>query len=155
MAKMAKARVLSAKAKAKVASKPSVAKKPALTVKKAAKPSVATKVTAAAPAPVDASAGNKKVSQKLLETIERRKKAQQQGGKEQRPMGFARGRRGRRPKSMSDYTPSTQDEDSYVLESDYEGLEYDTGIRLKDSKDDLGFSLDRAEEFDEELNFDH
>lgn len=63
------------------------------------------------------------------------------------------GRRGRRPKNM-DYQPSNNEEEtSYVLESDYESLEYDTGIRLKDGKEDL-MSLDRVEDFDEELNFD-
>ncbi len=62
------------------------------------------------------------------------------------------GRRGRRPKNM-DYQPSNNEEESYVLENDYETLEYDTGIRVKSGKDDV-MSLDRVEDFDEELNFD-
>jgi hypothetical protein len=93
-------------------------------------------------------AGAKKVSQKLLETIEKRKKAK--GGMFGKPAG----RRGRRPKNAAEYTPVNQEEDGYVLESDYEGIEYDTGIRLKEGGDTDAFNLDRFEEFDEELNFD-
>jgi hypothetical protein len=95
--------------------------------------------------------GEKKVSQKLIETIEKRKKAQAaKSSMFAKPMG----RRGRRPKAAVEYTPEHQEEEAYVLESDYEGLEYDTGIRVKENGDDRSFGMDRFEEFDEELNFD-
>jgi hypothetical protein len=106
------------------------------------------KVAAAPAAPEKTDTGAKKVSQKLLETIEKRKKAK--GGMFGKPAG----RRGRRPKNAAEYTPVNQEEDGYVLESDYEGIEYDTGIRLKEGGEDGAFNLDRFEEFDEELNFD-
>ena len=74
----------------------------------------------------------KKVSQKLIETIEKRK--QQAGAKPGGKAMFAGkppGRRGRRPKNAVEYTPEHQEEgsDVFVADSDYEGLEYDTGIR--------------------------
>ncbi len=69
--------------------------------------------------------------------------------------GKPRMKRGRRPKGMQDYTPMHQEEDAYVLESDYEGFEYDTGIKLKEKEgEEGGLSLDRMDDFDEELNFD-
>jgi len=97
--------------------------------------------------------GNKTLSPKLAEIIEKRKKA---AGPQKGNALFAkpRGRRGRRPKGAAEYVPSNQEEESFVLESDYETLEYDTGIRLKEARDDRGFNVDRFEEFDEELNFD-
>ena len=102
--------------------------------------------------PLSSTTGGEKknVSQMLLETIERRKreKAQKQGLPEKRP-----GRRGRKPKNV-DYTPSNNEEDQYVYEAEYERLEYDTGIRLKDHNEEAGNGLERIEEFDEELNFD-
>jgi hypothetical protein len=100
-------------------------------------------------------AGDKKVSQKLLETIERRKKAQGANGRPGSMFGKAPGRRGRRPKAAMEYVPGNQEEEAgYVLENDYEGLEYDTGIRVKEGGDDKGFNLDRFDDYDEELNFD-
>lgn len=98
------------------------------------------------PAPVE----KKNVSQKLLETIERRKleRAKQGAFLAKRP-----GRRGRRPKNV-EYTPSNNEEEQFVYESEYERLEYDTGIRLKDHSEDASGGLERVEDFDEELNFD-
>lgn len=92
--------------------------------------------------------GEKKVSQRLIETIEKRKQA-----KAGTP-GRVPGRRGRRPKALAEYIPNNNEEDTYNVDNDYEGLEYDTGIRVKGGKDDAGFSMDRFEDFDEELNFD-
>ena len=66
-------------------------------------------------------------------------------------------RRGRRPKaSNSEYTPENNSEEAYVLESEYERIEYDTGISCKKpaTASEDGFSLDRFDDFDEELNFD-
>jgi len=97
-----------------------------------------------------AAAPKKEVSQKLIETIEKRKKSKGMFGKPP-------GRRGRRPKNASEYTPMNQEEDGYVLESDYEGIEYDTGIRVKDGGGATtdGFAVDRFDDFEvEELNFD-
>ena len=105
---------------------------------------------AAAAAPVAKADVAKKVSQKLLETIEKRRKEQGKAPMFSRPPG----RRGRRPKGAVEYTPENQEEEVLVSESDNEGLEYDTGIRVKQTKDDAGFSMDRFEDFDEELNFD-
>ena len=92
--------------------------------------------------------GEKKVSQRLIETIEKRKQA-----KAGTP-GRVPGRRGRRPKALAEYIPNNNEEDNFSAENDFEGLEYDTGIRVKDGKDDAGFSMDRFDDFDEELNFD-
>lgn len=102
----------------------------------------------------DKATSDKKVSQKLLETIERRKKVQGAAGKANSNFGRPAGRRGRRPKAAVEYTPGNQEEEAYVLESDYEGLEYDTGIRVKEGGDDRGFAVERFDDFDEELNFD-
>ena len=93
----------------------------------------------------------KKVSQKLLETIERRKK-NKTATKGSAMFARPPGRRGRRPKGAVEYTPENQEEEALVMESDYEGIEYDTGIRLKQAKDESGFNVEY--EFDEELNFD-
>lgn len=95
---------------------------------------------------------NKKVSEKLLKSIDRHKASQAKSASSN--FGKIPRRRGRRPKAAVEYVPGNQDEQSYVLESDFEGLEYDTGIRVKESRDDHGTSLDRLEDFDEELNFD-
>jgi len=101
----------------------------------------------AAPA-VKADGAQKKVSQKLIETIEKRKKAKGMFGKPP-------GRRGRRPKNAAEYTPSNQEEDGYVLEQDMEGIEYDTGIRMKEGGEEAGFAIDRFDDYEvEELNFD-
>ena len=119
-------------------------------VKATAKKSLAVPVAEEVMKPAPNSAETKKqVSQKLLETIEKRKQMKAQNG-----FGKPPGRRGRRPKDMSEYTPENREEEAYVLESDYEGIEYDTGIRLKGGGEDRGFGVERFEEFDEELNFD-
>jgi|694.fasta_scaffold106388_3 hypothetical protein len=104
-------------------------------------------------------AAKKKLSEKLLATIEKRKAEQ-----EKKP-GFSkpRGRRGRRPKNLTDYQPYSeeQQDDQYSYQSENENLEYDTGIRVASSgnsgfvmRDDGMVTLDRVEDFDEELNFD-
>lgn len=90
----------------------------------------------------------KKVSQAFLEAIQKRRQAREDG-----PVQKVPGRRGRRPKNV-EYTPNNNEEESYSVESEYERLEYDTGIRLKETSDDKGYNLDRFEDFDEELNFD-
>ena len=65
------------------------------------------------------------------------------------------GRRGRRPKAAAEYVPTNNEEEgAYVLESDYEGIEYDTGIKMKEGGEDKSFSLDCFDDYDEELNFD-
>lgn len=96
---------------------------------------------------------SKKVSQKLIETIEKRKKAQE-GASKGNMFGRPPVRRGRRPKAAQEYTPYNNEDEAYPSENEYEGLEYDTGIRVKEGGEDRGFSLDRVEDFDEELNFD-
>lgn len=110
--------------------------------KKAAEPAkVKTETKATAPS------GEKKISSALLESIERRKKsAGAFGGKP----GF---RRGRRPKN-ADYQPSNNEEESYQGENELESIRYDTGIRVGGGDADSGFSLDRFDDYDEELNFD-
>ena len=96
------------------------------------------------------SVNGKKVSQKLLETIEKRRAQGKASSLFSRPPG----RRGRRPKGSVEYTPEHQEEELFVADADQESLEYDTGIRVKQYREDSAFSLDRFEEFDEELNFD-
>ena len=91
--------------------------------------------------------GEKKISTALLESIERRKKSGVAFGAKP---GF---RRGRRPKN-ADYQPSNNEEESYQGENELESIRYDTGIRLGSGGDDSGFSLDRFDDYDEELNFD-
>ena len=94
----------------------------------------------------------KKVNPKLLETIERRKKAAQASGAKP-SFGRPAGRRGRRPKNLVDYTPEHTEEDGIAMEPDnMEGLEYDTGIRVSQANEDRGYNVDV--DFDEELNFD-
>lgn len=161
----------------KLAAPANAAKKPTKPILKAvaskpALPKAATKPAAAKPvkksanvAPVATAPATptKKVSDALLKTIERRKAAQaaaqghQNGGsgaKKQSNFGRPPMRRGRRPKRPVEYTPTHTDEDNYGNENEYEGIEYDTGIRFKENADADGFNLDRFEDFDEELNFD-
>lgn len=91
--------------------------------------------------------GEKKISSALLESIERRKKsAGAFGGKP----GF---RRGRRPKN-AEYQPSNNEEENLQNENELESIRYDTGIRVAGGADDGGLSLDRFDDYDEELNFD-
>jgi hypothetical protein len=105
-------------------------------------------------------AAAKKVSQALLDSIEKRKQAKtaaaaKPGGIFGRPAG----RRGRRPKRLQEYTPQNSEEGGEELEgeapasSDYAHIEYDTGIRVEKGGDDSGLSLD-GYDFDEVLNFD-
>lgn len=100
----------------------------------------------------------KKLSEKLLATIEKRKAEQGKAPAFSKP----RGRRGRRPKNLVDYQPYSeeQQDDPYSYPSENENLEYDTGIRVSSPssgasfRDDGSITLDRVEDFDEELNFD-
>ena len=130
---------------------------PKLKAKKQADVKATAKKKIAAPAPVSAAAPvektAKKVSQKLIETIEKRKQAQS-GNQKGSLFGRPAGRRGRRPKAAVEYTPTNNEDENFAPENDYEGLEYEAGIRVKDGADDKGFSLDRVDDFDEELNFD-
>ncbi len=99
----------------------------------------------------------KELSQRLVDTIERRKQAKESSsGQHQGSKFFVKppGRRGRRPKNLVDYQPENREEDSYVVESERENIEYDTGIRVSERKEEAGFGSDRFEDFDEELNFD-
>jgi hypothetical protein len=101
-------------------------------------------------------AEKKSLSQKLVDTIEKRKQAKDSGAAHQGSKFFVKppGRRGRRPKNLVDYQPENREEDSYVVESERENIEYDTGIRVAQKREESGFGLDRFEDFDEELNFD-
>ena len=117
----------------------------------ATKPKAAAKKAASLEAVKAPVVEKKNVSQKLLETIERRK--QERAEKHGAFLAKKPGRRGRRPKNV-EYTPNNNEEDQYVFEPGYERLEYDTGIRLKDHSEDASGGLDRVEDFDEELNFD-
>ena len=92
------------------------------------------------------STSSSKVSNKLLETIEKRRL--------ERSQFKPKGRRGRKPKNMGDYTPQHNDYDNFTVENDYGGLEYDTGIKVNKAVDDHGSGFERGEGFDEELNFD-
>ncbi len=157
MAKPAKSKV-SRPAASGISAKPkkqSIAK-PAPKLKAVASPTKEVKKTSEEVTP--AISARQKMAQKLAETIEKRKLEKEGGagkpGNNKSFFGRPPGRRGRRPKSAAEYTPMQQEEDSYVLESDYERLEHDTGIRLKEGGDDGAFSFDRMEDFDEELNFD-
>ncbi len=100
----------------------------------------------------------KKLSAKLLEAIEKRQSAKAGDSKgKPNPFGRPMGRRGRRPKRLAEYTPTNGEESSNEQvenENNNEGLEYDTGIRVKEHKSEEMFSMDRFEDFDEELNFD-
>jgi hypothetical protein len=120
---------------------------------KLAKPNDKTRTAKAVEADTSAAKPEKKVSQRLIETIERRKKAAGGPGAKN-AFGKPPGRRGRRPKAAVEYTPEHQEEETFQAESDYDGIEYDTGIRLNKSREDGSFSLDRFDDYDEELNFD-
>lgn len=93
--------------------------------------------------------------EKLAERVLRKQENRPGGGAgaSRSPFGRPPRRRGRRPKNV-EYTPTQQEEDTYVLESEYERLEHDTGIRLKDGGDDGSMGMDRTDDFEEELNFD-
>lgn len=95
-------------------------------------------------------AGEKKLSSKLLETLEKHRQKRVAQLAAERP----KGRRGRRPKVSLDYVPEHQEEDAYVLEQEFEALQYDTGIPVPSKGEEAGVVVDRAEDFDEELNFD-
>lgn len=107
---------------------------------------VAPEVVAKQPKPTTV---KKDISQKLLESIEKRK-ANSFGAP---AFGQPVRRRGRRPKNV-EYTPSNQEDENFSYDSDAENLSYDTGIQVKGGGEDGGFSPDRLEDFDEELNFD-
>lgn len=155
MARISKANAVKSKAKAKSlkeeSSKSAVAEKRAQIRVVTSQKNSSTKAKEASKAEAVATAAptEKKVSQRLIETIEKRRQAK--GGA---VPGRVPGRRGRRPKALAEYVPSTNEEENTSNESEYEGLEYDTGIRVKEGKDDYGFSMDRFEDYDEELNFD-
>lgn len=154
MARAVKSRASKGGIKQKAAKKPQL-KVVSTKTKVAAQAKPSAKVAKSVVAPVD-TASKKTVSQKLLETIERRnqQKAAANGANGQKAFGARPpGRRGRRPKNV-EYTPGQNEEESYVYEAENEHLAYDTGIRVSEKKDDAGFSLDRFEDFDEELNFD-
>src|SRR5687768_5812678 len=139
MATTVKSKVLKSN-KTKAKSSLSAAKSHASTSaakKKMAKPVAAKAIPVAHQVmkPAEATASDKKtVSQKLIETIEKRKNNPQPA----RPGIFSRppGRRGRRPKGAVEYTPEHREEEGYVLESDNQAIEYDTGIRLKQGRED-------------------
>lgn len=141
-------KVISTAAKAKTTSKKVVKAKAAVPAQGASK--------AAELAVVEPKAEKKGLSQKLVDTIEKRKQAKESSGQPQGSKFFVKppGRRGRRPKNLVDYQPENREEDSYVVESERENIEYDTGIRITERKEESGFGLDRFEDFDEELNFD-
>lgn len=92
--------------------------------------------------------GVKPISPKLLEAIERRRRAAEENEEMPKPVG----RRGRRPKAgFTDYQP---DEEGFNAEPEVsESLEYDVGIKVARKEDEFG-ALDRSEDFEEELNFD-
>jgi hypothetical protein len=106
----------------------------------------------------DAGAPAKKVSQALIDTIEKRKAAAAKHGPGKGAFGRPAGRRGRRPKRAVEYTPQNSEdgatEDPFEAENEsFERIEYDTGIRFKEAGDDSAFNLE-GYDFDEELNFD-
>ncbi len=158
MAKVTKSNVLKFKSKTKGAKAPESTQAPGARKGEKLVDNNKLKTVAKADATateVKAPNADKKVSQKLLETIERRKRGQAAGnGKGAMFGGKPPGRRGRRPKAVSEYVPGNNEEEAYVLEADHESIEYDTGIRVKEGGEDRGFSLDRFEDYDEELNFD-
>ncbi len=161
MARAVKSRALKGGIKQKAAKKPQLKSqlKPQLNIVSKAKVAAPVKTTAKVAKPIATpvdTAAKKTVSQKLLETIQRRnqQKAAVNGANGQKAFGARPpGRRGRRPKNV-EYTPGQNEEESYVYEAENENLTYDTGIRVSEKKDDAGVSLDRFEDFDEELNFD-
>ncbi len=106
--------------------------------------------------PVEGTASSaKKISQKFLEAMEKRKSQGGWGARKGSMFGKPPARRGRRPKASAEYTPENSNEEGYVLEEQFERIEYDTGISYKSQGgDDSSFSMDRFDDFDEELNFD-
>jgi hypothetical protein len=157
MAKLAKSRREKTATKAKAAVRKVVER--ALTLRSKDNNNAASEKSVPASAkPAPDAASSKKISQKFIEAMEKRKT---QGGWGARKGSMFGGkppaRRGRRPKaSNSEYTPENNSEEAYVLESEYERIEYDTGISCKKpaTASEDGFSLDRFDDFDEELNFD-
>ena len=150
MARVAKSR----RDKVAPKSKASVRKVVEKAVTLRAKPEAAKAETAADP---KSAASSKKFSQKFIEAIEKRKAQGGWGARKPSPFGRPGARRGRRPKaSNTEYTPENSGEESFTAENEFERIEYDTGISYsaKSSGDDAGFSLDRFDDFDEELNFD-
>lgn len=135
-------KLIKAKSVAKAESKARGAEK----IESATKPRVATLTAKEKP----------EISQKLIDTIKNRRGQNGGNSKKRGAQLFARPgmRRGRRPKALEGYTPTHQEEDAYVLESDAEALEYDTGIRVKEQSEDGVFGAERMDDFDEELNFD-
>lgn len=118
-----------------------------------AAPEKAVEKVTATPAESTASS-TKKISQKFLEAMEKRKSQGGWGARKGSMFGKP-ARRGRRPKASAEYTPENSNEEGYVLEEQFERIEYDTGISYKSQGgDDGSFSLDRFDDFDEELNFD-
>lgn len=106
-------------------------------------------------------ASQKKVSANLIATIEKRKQEKEKAAAKGGGFGRPAGRRGRRPKRPIEYTPQHNEDGEggeetaeFEAQSDYTGLEYDTGIRVEKAGGDDGFRLDRFDDFDEELNFD-
>lgn len=149
--KKAKKKVLSTAAKGKTIQK-IVKTKTKAKGKVSAQGAAASSALVSAPAKIE----KKGLSQKLVDTIEKRKQAKESGAQHQGSKFFVKppGRRGRRPKNLVDYQPENREEDSYAVESERENIEYDTGIRVATKRDESGFGSDRSEDFDEELNFD-
>lgn len=111
---------------------------------------LSTRGKAAAVKQLDDESGEKKLSSRLLETLERHRQKRMAQLAALKP----KGRRGRRPKVSLDYVPEHQEEDSYVLEQEYEALQYDTGIPVPSKEGETaGVNVERSEEYDEELNF--
>ena len=152
MAKQAKSRREKTTTKAKAAVRKT---ERALTLR--TKVQAAPEKTAASAPATEAAPASKKLSQKFLEAMEKRKNHGGWGARKGTAFGGKPpGRRGRRPKASAEYTPENSSEEAYVLESEYERIEYDTGISYKQpgGTSEDGFSLDRFDDFDEELNFD-
>lgn len=156
-------------------SKPKTAKKEssvALPVAKSSKPSLASKKTVQVKAKKVTKGGSAKTDRAISDTkhsysdrvetrglsvaemlAERLRKRREQ---EENPDGMdapRRSRRGRKPKNVSDFS-GPNEESGMNSDTDFRGLEYDTGIRVRNSADENGFVLDRSDDFEEELNFD-
>lgn len=160
MAKAVKSKVRRGVKAVKTTPKKAASKKVAKTTAKAAV--AVNKVTAKAVAASKvAEESKKKLSEKLLATIEKRK-AEQAAKKP--AFSKPRGRRGRRPKNLLEYQPYSEDQqdDPYAENNENENLEYDTGIRVTSTssfsgsylREDGSVVMERVEDFDEELNFD-
>ena len=113
-------------------------------------PKLSARARAAAVKQLAEQSGEKKLSSKLLETLEkhRLKRAAELAA------STPKGRRGRRPKVSLEYVPEHQEEDGYVVEQEIVTLQYDTGIAVPTGADDGSVTFERPEDFDEELNFD-